>query len=271
MTVTISKPTIKSGGIISSTSPMLSARAIRKAFGTHVVLSGMSLDVDRGEVVCIIGPSGSGKSTFLRCLNFLEVPDGGGVWVDGERIGCQEIDGVLWELPAPVFARQRATMGVVFQRFNLFRHLTAEENVSLGLRLVLGLSRTAARERAMALLKSVGMGAFAEHRPSQLSGGQQQRVAIARAVAMQPKVLLFDEPTSALDPELVHEVLSVMTELASKGMTMIVVTHEIGFAREVSHRTVFMDAGSLVEQGRSDQILSRPTEPRTQAFLSRIM
>ena len=268
MTVSVLQPEAEVSGLPGP--PMLSAREIRKSFGTHVVLSGISLDVARGEVVCIIGPSGSGKSTFLRCLNFLEVPDGGGVWVDGVRIGCQEIDGVLWEVPAAVFARQRATMGVVFQRFNLFGHLSAEENVALALRLVLRLPRAEARDRAMAVLSSVGMERFAGHRPSQLSGGQQQRVAIARAVAMQPKVLLFDEPTSALDPELVHEVLSVMSDLADKGMTMIVVTHEIGFAREVSDRVVFMDGGYLVEQGPSDQLLSRPVEPRTRAFLSKI-
>lgn len=256
-----------SGAVIP---PMLSARCITKAFGTHVVVSRISLDVERGEVVCIIGPSGSGKSTFLRCLNFLEVPDAGSVWVDGERIGCQEIDGILWELPAASFARQRAAMGMVFQRFNLFGHLTAEENVSLALRLVKHMSRSQARAKALGVLASVGLERFAGHRPSQLSGGQQQRVAIARAVAMEPKVLLFDEPTSALDPELVHEVLSVITDLAREGMTMVVVTHEIGFAREVSSRVVFMDAGVIVEQGSSEQVLGRPTEPRTQAFLSKI-
>ena len=250
--------------------PTLSARHIGKAFGAHVVLKDVSLDVERGEVVCIIGPSGSGKSTFLRCINFLEVPDAGGVWVDGERIGCQEVDGVLWEVPSAVLTRQRAAMGMVFQRFNLFGHLTAVDNVALALRLVKRMSRPAARERALSVLASVGMERFAGHRPAQLSGGQQQRVAIARAVAMDPKVLLFDEPTSALDPELVHEVLSVMGSLAGQGMTMVVVTHEIGFAREVSNRTVFMDGGSIVEQGSSAQVLGQPSEPRTRAFLSKI-
>ncbi|MGE0008812.1 MAG: amino acid ABC transporter ATP-binding protein [Parvibaculaceae bacterium] len=249
---------------------MLSARNIAKSFGAHRVLADVSLDVARGEVVCILGPSGSGKSTFLRCLNFLEVPGAGGVWVDGERIGCQEIDGILWEVPAAVFARQRAAMGMVFQRFNLFGHLTAIENVALALRLVKKMPRRQARAKALSVLAVVGMERFAGHRPAQLSGGQQQRVAIARAVAMEPKVLMFDEPTSALDPELVHEVLSVMTGLARGGMTMLVVTHEIGFAREVSDRVVFMDAGAIVEEGPSERVLNHPSEPRTQAFLSKI-
>ncbi|WP_370677924.1 amino acid ABC transporter ATP-binding protein [Pleomorphomonas sp. PLEO] len=249
---------------------MLRARDITKSFGEHLVLKGVSLEVKRGEVVCIIGPSGSGKSTFLRCLNFLETPDLGGVWVDGERVACQEIDGVLWEVPAAVFARQRAAIGMVFQRFNLFSNLTAEDNVALALRLVKRMPRLKAREIARSVLASVGLERFIHHRPSQLSGGQQQRVAIARAVAMEPKVLLFDEPTSALDPELVHEVLSVMTGLAQSGMTMVVVTHEIGFAREVSDRVVFMDGGAIVEQGVSGELLANPTEPRTKAFLSKI-
>lgn len=250
--------------------PMLSARDICKSFGTSKVLTDVSLDVNRGEVVCIIGPSGSGKSTFLRCLNFLEVPDSGGVWLDGERFGCRETDGVLWELPAPVFARQRAAMSMVFQRFNLFPHLSTLENVALALRHVLHLPRHEAREHAMAVLASVGMDSFANRRPAQMSGGQQQRVAIARAVAMKPKVLLFDEPTSALDPELVHEVLSVMTQLARQGMTMVVVTHEMGFAREVGHRVVFMDRGCIMEQGTSTQVINAPAHARTRAFLSKI-
>ena len=250
--------------------PTLSARAVTKAFGVHQVLGGVSLDVARGEVVCIIGPSGSGKSTFLRCLNFLEVPNSGGIWLEGERVGCREVEGVLWELPAAQLARQRASMGMVFQRFNLFGHLTALDNVALPLRLVRGRAQAQARAQARDVLGSVGLARFVHHRPSQLSGGQQQRVAIARAVAMQPKVLLFDEPTSALDPELVHEVLSVMTALAREGMTMVVVTHEIGFAREVSGRVAFMDAGVIVEEGPSGQVLGRPVEPRTRAFLSKI-
>jgi polar amino acid transport system ATP-binding protein len=249
---------------------MLSARSISKRFGPNLVLRNVSLDVARGEIVCILGPSGSGKSTFLRCLNFLEAPNSGEVWIDGERIGCREIDGVLWEILPTELARQRAMMGMVFQRFNLFGHLTAEENIMLGLRITRRLSRVEARERAREHLASVGLARFAAQRPSQLSGGQQQRVAIARAVAMEPKVLLFDEPTSALDPELVHDVLSAMERLAKQGMTMIVVTHEIGFAREVADRVVFMDEGCVVEAGASDQVLDRPAEARTQAFLSRV-
>nr|WP_159014457.1 amino acid ABC transporter ATP-binding protein [Acidisoma sp. S159] len=249
---------------------MLSARAIYKSYGPHVVLKSISLDVARGEIVCILGPSGSGKSTFLRCLNYLEIPSGGEIWVDGERIGCREIDGVLWEVPRTELARQRAAVAMVFQRFNLFGHLTAEENIMLGLRIALRLSREEAQKRARDLLASVGLASFNRHRPSQLSGGQQQRVAIARAVAMRPKVLLFDEPTSALDPELVHDVLSVMEDLAAQGMTMVVVTHEMGFAQEVADRVIFMDAGSIVEQGTPDQILDHPREARTRAFLSRV-
>ena len=255
----------------SSQMPMVRAVNVCKSFGPHRVLSNVSVDVNRGEVVCIIGPSGSGKSTFLRCLNFLEIPDFGGIWLDGERFGCREIGGRLWSLPDAEFARQRASMGMVFQRFNLFAHLTAEHNVSLGLKLVRGMSRREARERATEALASVGLERFAHHRPAQLSGGQQQRVAIARAVAMQPKVLLFDEPTSALDPELVHEVLAAMTALAATGTTMLVVTHEIGFARQVAHRVVFMDGGVIAEQGPSEAVLGNPSEARTRAFLSRIM
>jgi polar amino acid transport system ATP-binding protein len=250
--------------------PMLSARAVSKSYGPHVVLRSVSLDVARGEIVCILGPSGSGKSTFLRCLNFLEMPGGGEVWIDGERIGCRDINGVLWEVPQAELARQRAAVGMVFQRFNLFGHLTAEENITLGLRVTLGLPRGKAREQARDLLASVGLARFAGHRPSQLSGGQQQRVAIARAVAMRPKVLLFDEPTSALDPELVHDVLAVMEDLAAHGMTMLIVTHEIGFARDVADRVVFMDAGSIVEEGPPAQVLNHPREARTRAFLSRV-
>ena len=256
---------------MSAAEPTLRARDVTKSFGAHQVLGGVSLDVARGEVVCIIGPSGSGKSTFLRCLNFLEVPNSGGVWLEGERVGCQEIDGVLWEAPPAVLARQRASMCMVFQRFNLFGHLTALDNVALPLRLVLGRPQAEARARAREVLGSVGLERFVHHRPSQLSGGQQQRVAIARAVALQPKVLLFDEPTSALDPELVHEVLSAMTALARDGMTMVVVTHEMGFAREVSGRVAFMDGGVIVEEGRSADVLGRPVEARTRAFLSKLM
>jgi polar amino acid transport system ATP-binding protein len=250
--------------------PMLSARAICKSYGPHVVLRNVSLDVARGQIVCILGPSGSGKSTFLRCLNFLEMPGSGEVWIDGERIGCRFINGVLWEVPQAELARQRASVGMVFQRFNLFGHLTAEENIMLGLRITRGFDRREASEQARDLLASVGLAPFARHRPSQLSGGQQQRVAIARAVAMRPKVVLFDEPTSALDPELVHDVLAVMENLAVQGMTMVVVTHEIGFAREVADRVVFMDVGSIVEDGPPGDVLDRPKEARTRAFLSRV-
>lgn len=252
------------------TPPMLCARDICKSFGANQVLTNVSLNVDRGEVVCIIGPSGSGKSTFLRCLNFLELPDSGGVWLDGERFGCMEKNGVLWELPPPVFARQRAAMCMVFQRFNLFPHLSALDNVTLAMRHVLKISRRQAEENAASVLALVGMDSFAHRRPTQMSGGQQQRVAIARAIAMQPKVLLFDEPTSALDPELVHEVLSVMTQLAQQGMTMVVVTHEMSFTRQVSDRVVFMDRGLIVEEGPSAQLLNAPSQARTRAFLSKI-
>jgi len=253
-----------------SEAPMLMARGIGKSFGQHLVLRDVSLDVRVGEVVCVIGPSGSGKSTFLRCLNYLEVPDRGSVSVAGERIGCQERHGVLWELPPAELARQRAAIGMVFQRFNLFGHLTALQNVTLGLRLARRMKPALARERGLAALSSMGLGRFADHRPSQLSGGQQQRVAIARALVMDPKVVLFDEPTSALDPELVDDVLSVMSSLAASGMTMVVVTHEIGFAREVADRVVFMDGGVIVEEGDARAILDHPREPRTVSFLSKV-
>ena len=247
--------------------PMLAARHIGKAFGAHVVLTDVSLDVERGEVVCIIGPSGSGKSTFLRCINFLEVPDAGGVWVDGERIGCQEVDGVLWEVPSAVLARQRAAMGMVFQRFNLFGHLMAVDNVALALRLVKRMPRPKARERALAVLASVGMERFAGHRPAQLSGGQQQRVAIARAVAMDPKVLLFDEPTSALDPELVGEVLKVIGDLAREGRTMVLVTHEMKFAREVASHVIYLHNGRVEEEGPPEQVFGAPKSERLKQFI----
>ena len=260
MTATAS-PITSEGG--SAQMPMIRAVNVGKSFGPHQVLSNVSVDVHRGEVVCVIGPSGSGKSTFLRCLNFLEIPDEGGIWLDGERFGCREVNGKLLSLRDAEFARQRADVGMVFQRFNLFMHLTALNNVSLALRLVRGIPRRAARDRAMEALISVGLERFAHHRPAQLSGGQQQRVAIARAVAMQPKVLLFDEPTSALDPELVHEVLAAMSALAAAGTTMLVVTHEIGFARQVGDRVVFMDGGVIVEQGPSEQVLGSPSEART--------
>ncbi len=250
--------------------PMLQAESIWKSFGDNVVLRGVDLEVERGEVVAVLGPSGSGKSTLLRCLNFLETPDSGVVTLDGERIGVVDIDGALYECTDQQLAKQRARMAMVFQRFNLFGHMSALENVAAPLRLVRGLSGPAAKARAEKVLARVGLEAHVQKRPSQLSGGQQQRVAIARAVAMEPEVILFDEPTSALDPELVQEVLDVMTDLAKEGMTMVVVTHEIGFAKQVASRVVFMDDGFIVEQGTSHEVLDNPRHRRTQVFLAKV-
>ncbi|MEO0027329.1 MAG: hypothetical protein RLZZ258_821 [Actinomycetota bacterium] len=251
--------------------PMVDARGIHKSFGSNEVLKGIDLTVNRGEVLCLLGPSGSGKSTFLRCINHLETISGGRLFVDGELIGFHERDGVLYEMKPTDIAQQRREIGMVFQRFNLFPHLTALENVIEAPMGVKGLSKEQAVSKAREVLASVGLAEKADAYPSQLSGGQQQRVAIARALAMEPKLMLFDEPTSALDPELVGDVLDVMRKLAQSGMTMIVVTHEMGFAREVADQVVFMDQGVVVEAGAPSEVLDNPKNARTQAFLRSVI
>ena len=239
---------------------MISVRNLKKSFGSVEVLKGVNLDIEEKEVVVIIGPSGSGKSTLLRCLNYLEKPTSGEIMVDGMTLGGgTDINKV------------RAEVGMVFQRFNLFPHMTAMENITLAPMKVRGISRAEAKEDALRLLRKVGLADRAEAYPEQLSGGQQQRVAIARALAMKPKVMLFDEPTSALDPEMVKEVLEVMKELAQEGMTMAVVTHEMGFAREVGDRVLFVDQGVIMEEGTPEEIFSRPQGARTKEFLSKIL
>ncbi len=251
--------------------PMVLAEKVSKNFGSNRVLRGISLEVDPGEVLCIVGPSGSGKSTFLRCINHLEVVDGGRLSVDGQLVGYRQKGEKLYELKLKEAAFQRQEIGMVFQRFNLFPHLTAVENIILAPMRVKKISKAAATARAVELLERVGLGDKGDAYPAHLSGGQQQRVAIARALAMDPKLMLFDEPTSALDPELVGEVLDVMKELAKSGMTMIVVTHEMGFAREVADTLVFMDDGVVVEAGPPRQILNDPQHDRTKAFLSKVL
>jgi polar amino acid transport system ATP-binding protein len=250
---------------------MVQAEGVRKRFGRLEVLRGVTLEVKRGQVLCMLGPSGSGKSTFLRCINHLEEINAGRLSVDGELVGYREASGKLHELPEREVARKRAEIGMVFQHFNLFPHMTALENVTLAPVRVAGVSRKDARQRAKELLARVGLGDKLETYPVALSGGQQQRVAIARALAMQPKLMLFDEPTSALDPELVGDVLDVMRKLAQDGMTMIVVTHEMGFAREAADEVVFLDGGVVVESGRPEAVLSNPREERTRAFLSKVL
>ncbi|WP_350347725.1 amino acid ABC transporter ATP-binding protein [Agromyces sp. G08B096] len=251
--------------------PMIEAADVHKRFGSLEVLKGISLSVQRGQVACLLGPSGSGKSTFLRCINHLEKIDAGVIRVAGQTVGYAERSGRLHELREAEVARQRRRVGMVFQRFNLFPHMTALENVIEAPTQVLGQSKAAARERALELLERVGLAEKAGAYPSALSGGQQQRIAIARALAMDPEVMLFDEPTSALDPELVGDVLDVMRGLAASGMTMVVVTHEIGFAREVGDTAVFMDGGVVVEQGTPAEVLGNPREARTQSFLSKVL
>jgi polar amino acid transport system ATP-binding protein len=249
--------------------PMVHAHRLRKWYGKVEVLKDVSLDVAAGKVVCLIGPSGAGKSTLLRCLNHLEVPDSGHVSIGGEMLGFCQAGLTLRQAPERAICAMRSDVGMVFQGFNLFEHLTAAENVMLAPMTVRKAKREVARGRAQALLARVGLEAKADRYPKQLSGGEQQRVAIARALAMDPKVMLFDEATSALDPERVGEVLAVMRELAEDGMTMVCVTHEMGFAREVSDEVVFMADGQIVEQGLPDVVLANPRESRTCEFLSR--
>jgi polar amino acid transport system ATP-binding protein len=249
---------------------VVEAKDVWKRYGPNEVLKGISFGVHRGDVKAILGPSGSGKSTLLRCLALLEPIDRGEVHLDGVRVGVRESRGRLVPLPEATLARERRDIGMVFQRFNLFPHLTALGNVMIGLTEVRDRPRAEARDVAATMLERVGLGHRADHYPSELSGGQQQRVAIARALVLNPKVMLFDEPTSALDPELVGEVLGVMAELAREGMTMIVVTHEIGFARDVASRAVMMDEGVIVEEGSPDEFFGNPREERTRRFLEAV-
>jgi len=251
--------------------PMVKADRVCKSYGALPVLRGISLEIDPGQVLCLVGPSGSGKSTFLRCINHLERVDAGRLYVDGTLVGYAERGDKLYELSPRAAARQRRDIGMVFQHFNLFPHRTALENIIEAPVLVKKVPRAEAVERARDLLDQVGLSTKADAYPAQLSGGQQQRVAIARALAMDPKLMLFDEPTSALDPELVGEVLGVMKNLAKEGMTMVVVTHEMGFAREVADQLVFMDGGVVVEAGPPRELLSDPKHDRTKAFLSKLL
>ncbi len=251
--------------------PMVHAQGVRKHFGKLEVLKGIDLTVERGQVCCLLGPSGSGKSTFLRCINHLDRVDGGKLAVDGDLVGYRQSGSRLHELREKEVAARRRDIGMVFQRFNLFPHMTALDNVMEAPVNVCKTATSQARDEARHLLEQVGLGDRAGHYPAQLSGGQQQRVAIARALAMKPKLMLFDEPTSALDPELVGDVLDVMRRLAADGMTMVVVTHEIGFAREVGDTAVFMDDGVVVESGDPRQVLVEPRQERTRAFLSKVL
>jgi polar amino acid transport system ATP-binding protein len=250
---------------------IIKAEGVHKSFGRLEVLKGISMDVEKGEVVCVLGPSGSGKSTFLRCINHLEKINAGRIWVDGNLVGYRQVGDTLHEQRDSEIVTRRAEIGMVFQRFNLFPHMTAVENVMLAPRIVLDRSADETRKRAEELLTQVGLADKIDEYSARLSGGQQQRVAIARALAMDPKLMLFDEVTSALDPELVSDVLDAMRELAREGMTMIVVTHEIGFARDVADRVVFMDDGAIVEQGKPKDVLDKPKEERTKKFLSSVL
>jgi polar amino acid transport system ATP-binding protein len=250
--------------------PLVHAVNVMKSFHGNQVLKGIDLDVRKGQVVCLLGPSGSGKTTLLRCINQLETIDGGRIWVDGELMGYEDRAGRLYRLANKAIAAQRREIGMVFQRFNLFPHKTTLENIMEAPIQVKGENKAQARERAIVLLERVGLQDKPSAYPAQLSGGQQQRVAIARALAMQPKLMLFDEPTSALDPELVGEVLAVMRELARDGMTMIVVTHEMSFAREVADHVVFMDDGVVVEHGDPASVINNPQHARTRSFLRRM-
>jgi polar amino acid transport system ATP-binding protein len=250
---------------------MVKAESVCKNFGALKVLKGITLEIGKGEVLCMVGPSGSGKSTFLRCINHLEQVNAGRLYVDGELIGYHERGGKLHEMSPREAAKQRRDIGMVFQHFNLFPHRTALENVIEAPIHVKRVKKDAAVARGRDLLEQVGLSEKADAYPAQLSGGQQQRVAIARALAMNPKLMLFDEPTSALDPELVGEVLEVMKKLAAEGMTMVVVTHEMGFAREVANHLVFMDGGVVVESGPPREVLANPQHERTKAFLSKVL
>ena len=247
------------------------ARQIRKCFGRRVVLDGIDLDVASGEIVCLIGPSGSGKSTLLRCVNGLEEVDRGVLRVNGEVLGFRETPTAYHALSRRAVALQRTRIGMVFQQFNLFPNMTARENVMSGPVLVKKVAKRAATAQADSLLAGVGLDGHGDHYPWQLSGGQQQRVAIARALAMDPRIMLFDEPTSALDPEKVGEVLAVMKDLAGRGMTMLMATHEMGFAKEVADTVMFMDGGVFVETGTPSEVLGNPREPRTRKFLEKVL
>jgi polar amino acid transport system ATP-binding protein len=257
--------------VAASDRPLLQLRDLNKSFGDNHVLRGVDMDVKAGEVVCLIGPSGSGKTTLLRCVNHLEIPSGGRVMLDGELIGLYTKGGKLVPLPARDLSKQRQAVGMVFQHFNLFDHKTALGNIIEAPRQVKGMGQEEATRIAQRLLDRVGLGDRGDAYPRQLSGGQKQRVAIARALAMQPKLMLFDEPTSALDPEIVGEVLDVMRGLARDGMTMLVATHEMSFARDVADRVVFMDGGVIVEQGPPAEVLIAPRHERTTRFLSRLL
>ncbi|MGB9112888.1 MAG: amino acid ABC transporter ATP-binding protein [Acidimicrobiales bacterium] len=250
---------------------VVKAEGVRKHFGRIEALRGIDLEVTEGEVMCLIGPSGSGKSTFLRCINHLDKIDGGRLSVDGDLVGYRQHGGKLYELREKEVSAKRAQIGMVFQRFNLFPHMTALENVALSPVLVKNEPKAVVEDRARKLLDRVGLGDKVSAYPNQLSGGQQQRVAIARALCMQPRLMLFDEPTSALDPELVGDVLDVMRGLAEEGMTMVVVTHEMGFAREVGDALVFMDSGVVVESGLPRDVLANPQHERTRAFLAKVL
>jgi len=251
--------------------PALRVEGVRKSYGHVEVLKGIDMQVKPGEVACLVGPSGSGKSTFLRCINHLEKINSGRLYVHGELVGYQEKKGRLYELSDRVVCRKRAEIGMVFQNFNLFQHMSVLENIIEAPVRVLKISKDEAIAQARELLELVGLSGREESLPKQLSGGQQQRVAITRALAMRPKLMLFDEPTSALDPELVGEVLTAMQNLANSGMTMIVVTHEMGFARKVADTVAFMDAGLIVESGPPDQILDNPKQERTKSFFSKVL
>ncbi|HEY4956291.1 MAG TPA: amino acid ABC transporter ATP-binding protein [Caldimonas sp.] len=250
---------------------MIEVRDLHKRFGSVAVLKGVDLDVAKGKVVCVIGPSGSGKSTLLRCINHLERPDAGYILVGGSFVGYRQVGDRLHEVNEHQLCLSRASIGMVFQRFNLFANMTVLDNVTLAPKLARRIGAAEAERKALALLDRVGLASKKDRYPNRLSGGEQQRVAIARALAMEPRVMLFDEATSSLDPELVGEVLDVMRALAADGMTMIVVTHEIGFARDVADEVVFMDQGVVAEHGPPSQVLQAPREARTREFLARLL